>query len=690
MAQDMEKYTDLFVEESKDRLEELDRYILELEKEPKNLVLIKDMFRTAHTLKGMAATMAFNNMAHLTHQMENILDIIAKGKHTADEKTISLLFECRDILENAINQIEAGQTDESIDYSKVLEHLDAYIQNISKNTTNKNQSSSNSEIIANTPTNSLPEGIDLLDQYRNELELNDDDLDDLETALEDENSIYLIKIQLYAETEMKYARAYLCIKKIKDFGQIYRLIPDEEVIKEEAFGRDFKAIVFINYEKKIKYLQQDIESVAAVERVEIISLKTYKEDILGQSDKISTIRKGKAKDRDFSIQNVKVSIKHLDNLMNLTGELLIAKIRLDKVAQQGNLNGLNETLNLINRITFDLQDEVLQMRMIPVAHIFDRFPRMVRDLAKQLNKMIDFSMEGRDIELDRTIIDQIGDPIVHLLRNSIDHGIESPEEREQSGKNRIAILKLSAYRDKNYVVIETSDDGSGIDFQKIKQKALDRHLITNDEASKMTEVDLKRLLLAGGISTADSISEISGRGVGLGVVKQKIESLGGLIDVESRLGKGTTFRLKLPLTVAIIKSLLVSLGSRAHEEIYAIPITNVVRTIVIHEDEIRTIKNKEVITILGKIVSLVRLRELVQFNNINKEDEKLGKIPMKTIIVLERNGLEVGLLVDNLIGQQEIVIKNLGGLLKGVKGVSGGAILGDGKVALIIDVSSLF
>lgn len=524
-------------------------------------------------------------------------------------------------------------------------------------------------------------------QYQEELELTDEEIEEITQNQEQNKTILYITITLQPETELKYTRAYLCLKKVRDFGRLLKTVPNEANLKEENFDLSFKAILISQEIIDILPLKQNLESIAAVDSVDIIVFSMRE---MVNKDGEKTQKSKGTKDRNMVVQNVKVSIKHLDNLMNLTGELLITKIRLDKIAQQRHINELNETLNLINRITFDLQDEVLQMRMIPVSHIFDRFPRMVRDLTKSLGKLIDFTMEGRDIELDRTIIDEIGDPIVHLLRNSVDHGIEQPDIRIAKGKNRIATLKLRAYRDRNFVIIEIADDGKGIDFDKIKQKAIKRNLITTEDAEKMTDYDLKRLLLGGGISTADQISEISGRGVGLGVVKQKIESIGGIIDVDSKLEKGTTFLLKLPLTVAIIKSLLVSLGAEKNMETYAIPINNVVRTIVIHEEEIRTIKNKEVITIMGKIVSIVRLRKLVSFENKTDEDRAFNDVPMKTIIVIERNGMEVGLMVDSLIGQQEIVIKNLGGLLKAVNGISGGAILGDGKVALIIDVSSLF
>ena len=523
--------------------------------------------------------------------------------------------------------------------------------------------------------------------YQEELQLNEREIEEITRSKEDNKTILVITVSLLPETEMKYTRAYLCLKNIREYGKIIKTVPDEANLKAENFDLSFNILLISNEVINIASLKQNIESITSVDSTEIAILNIH--DALEEAQERSS-KERNSKDRNMIVQNVKVSIRHLDNLMNLTGELLITKIRLDKIAQQKQINELNETLNLINRITFDLQEEVLQMRMIPVSHIFDRFPRMVRDLTKSLGKVIDFSMEGRDIELDRTIIDEIGDPVVHLLRNSVDHGIEKPEVRVARGKNRIASLKLRAYRDRNYVIIEISDDGKGIDFEKIKQKAIDKNLISLKDAEQMTDYDLKRLLLGGGISTADKLSEVSGRGVGLGVVKQKIETIGGIIDVETKLQKGTTFLLKLPLTVAIIKSLLVSLGSGTNTETYAIPITNVVRTIVVHEEEIRTIKNKEVITIMGKIVSVVRLRELVQFIDLTDQDRVLDKIPMKTIIVIERNGMEVGLIVDSLIGQQEIVIKGLGGLMKAVNGISGGAILGDGKVALIIDVSSLF
>ncbi|MHA1584832.1 MAG: chemotaxis protein CheA, partial [Promethearchaeota archaeon] len=541
----MDKYKDLFIEESKERLEELDNQILTLEKNPSDKEIINGMFRTAHTFKGMAATMAYNDMAHMTHLMENLMTIIKSGNHTPDEEIISLLFECRDVLESSIEAIENGEENQ-IDYSAVQEHLDSYISKLNKkDQENRSKSlSPKTEVLTKTNNESEEgnhkvekndqgkgsstsenlsvkvekandsENVDLLEQYKEEMQLSSSEKAKIDSEIDKNNSLYLVKIKLFDRTEMRYARAYLCIKKIKDFGELIKTIPGEKLIKEEAFGTQFSVVVIIPNHKKIKYLEQDIESIAAVEKYEIIKIKSVSsKDVIQTNDKKMKLNK----DKDFSIQNVKVSINHLDDLMNMTGELLITKIRLDNIAQHNNITELDEVLTRINRITFDLQDKVLQMRMIPVSHIFDRFPRMVRDLAKKMGKMIDFSMEGRDIELDRTIIDQIGDPIVHLLRNSVDHGIEGPKEREAKKKNKIASLKLRAYRDKNFVVIEVSDDGGGIDYEKVKQKALSSHLILSDDAQKMTENDLKNLLLGGGISTATKVSEISGRGVGLGV-----------------------------------------------------------------------------------------------------------------------------------------------------------------------------
>jgi two-component system chemotaxis sensor kinase CheA len=364
--------------------------------------------------------------------------------------------------------------------------------------------------------------------------------------------------------------------------------------------------------------------------------------------------------------------------MNLVGELIINKIRLMQLASVHKLDDLVETLASLNRLTNDLQEEIMAARMVPIEQIFNRFPRMIRDLAKNEGKEIDLILEGGDIELDRTVLDEIGDPLVHILRNCVDHGIESPEVRKQNGKNPKGTIKLTAMREKNHVVIEAVDDGKGMDPQKMRETAVKKGLMTQEEAAKLSDTDAINLSFLAGFSTADKITEISGRGVGMDVVLTKIGGMGGSIKLESVLGKGTTMKLKLPLTVAIIHSLMVKVGS----DIYAIPIANVIRDLSIKKEEIKTIKGEEVVLIRGEVLPLIRLHKLFDIKS-NGSEELL-------VVVVERMGSNVGLVVDQVIGQQEVIIKNLdNNILKGVKGFAGATILGDGNVALILDVGSL-
>lgn len=379
-----------------------------------------------------------------------------------------------------------------------------------------------------------------------------------------------------------------------------------------------------------------------------------------------------------NVQSVRVGIERLDSLMNLVGELVINKIRLMQIASDHKLDYLEETLASLNRLTNDLQEEIMATRMVPIDQIFNRFPRMVRDLAKKEGKDIELILEGGDIELDRTVLDEVGDPLVHILRNCVDHGIESQDAREKAGKKRKGKVRLAARREKNYVVIEAQDDGKGMDPEKFRDSAVAKGVMSAEDVAKLTDTEVLNLSFLPGFSTAEKITDVSGRGVGMDVVKTKIEALGGSVRLESRVGEGTNITLKLPLTVAIIHSLMVKVG----KDIYAVPITNVVRDLAIKKDMIKTIKGEEVIMMMGDVLPLIRLHDLFNVKSNGFDD--------MIVVVVERGGSNVGIVVDHVLGQQEVIIKKLDNrLLKGVKGFAGATILGDGNVALILDVGTL-
>ena len=472
---------------------------------------------------------------------------------------------------------------------------------------------------------------------------------------------------------LKSARSTVVMRNLSEIGEIIETVPPIKDLEDEKFDREFKVIVStIEDAKKLEDAAKKVSEILKVEVKPHTGSKSRE-----KIEEKTCVTEG-SKTSIKSVQSVRVSIERLDSLMNLVGELIINKIRLMQLASVHKLDDLEETLASLNRLTNDLQEEIMASRMVPIEQIFNRFPRMVRDLAKNQEKEIDLILEGGDIELDRTVLDEIGDPLVHILRNCVDHGIESPGVRKQNGKNEKGTIKLTARREKNHVVIEAVDDGKGMDPQKMRETAVKKGLMTQEEAAKLSDIEAINLSFMAGFSTAEKVTEISGRGVGMDVVRTKIGGMGGSIKLESVLGKGTTMKLKLPLTVAIIHSLMVKVGS----DIYAIPITNVIRDLSIKKEEIKTIKGEEVVLIRGDVLPLVRLHKIFDIKS-NGSEELL-------VVVVERAGSNVGLVVDQVIGQQEVIIKNLdNNILKGVKGFAGATILGDGNVALILDVGTL-
>ncbi len=652
---DMDEYKEMFAVESAEHLQSMNEALLSLEKDPANSETINVMFRAAHTLKGMSATMGYTNIKELTHNMENLMDRVRKNEIKLDSSAIDVLFECLDTLEK---MVETPEKSSEIDISSLICKLS---KNDPAPVPLKEDQIVTSE---NAAQQTIPESIPNKDSTTS---------DNSPDKPENGCNVYEIIVTLHESCMLKSARSTVVMRNLSELGEIIETVPPVKDLEDEKFDREFKVVV--STIEDAKKLEDAAKKVSEISKVEV---KPH----TGPKSRAKTEEKTAAtegsKTSIKSVQSVRVSIERLDSLMNLVGELIINKIRLMQLASVHKLDDLEETLASLNRLTNDLQEEIMAARMVPIEQIFNRFPRMIRDLAKNEGKEIDLILEGGDIELDRTVLDEIGDPLVHILRNCVDHGIESPQVRKQNGKGPKGTIKLTARREKNHVVIEAVDDGKGMDPQKMRETAVKKGLMTREEAAKISDTEAINLSFMPGFSTADKVTEISGRGVGMDVVRTKIGGMGGSIKLESVLGKGTTMILKLPLTVAIIHSLMVKVGA----DIYAIPITNVIRDLSIKKEEIKTIKGEEVVLIRGEVLPLVRLHELFDIKR-NGSDELL-------VVVVERMGSNVGLVVDQVIGQQEVIIKNLdNNILKGVKGFAGATILGDGNVALILDVGTL-
>ncbi len=687
MGMDLSQYMDTYLEESADQLQRLNELLLDLEKSPAELSILNEVFRVAHTLKGMSATMGFNNIAELTHQMENVLDALRNGSISVTSDILDILFDCLDMLEVLTNEVrEKGKDEASVE--DVVGKLKAILsgeEEIGK--------SEAVHEVSETEDASLTSTTGEVD-----IEFDEHDIAVIKEALQRNYNVYKIKVVLDEKTMLKSARSYMVFRDLGLLGDIIKSVPPAKDIEEEKFGFEF-SLVLITKEKKDE-VKNVVSSIAEIKEVivESVSLPDTGEEIEAPEEKIvkqkeittqaprKDMEKPKASKVDKTkllmsklkgTHTIRVDIKRVDALMNLVGELVINKTRLAQIGTTYRIAELDETLTQIGRITSDLQSVVMKIRMVPVEQVFDKFPRMVRDLARDEGKEVEFIIEGKDTELDRTVIDEIGDPLVHLLRNSIDHGIETPEEREAVGKNRKGRLYLGARHEGNHVVIEVEDDGRGISVEKVKQKAIERGIITEEDAERMSKDEIIELVTLPGFSTADQVSEVSGRGVGMDVVRTTVESLNGSMELYTEEGKGTRVVIKLPLTLAIIQALLTSVGG----EIYAIPLESIDETLSVVKSDIKTVQNREVIVLRGNILPLIWLHEKLDIAEGNYRDRD-----EYAIVVVKGKGRRAGLVVDNLIGQQEIVIKSLGYFLRGIKGIAGANILGDGTVALILDV----
>lgn len=655
---DMSAYKETFLAEAREHIDNLNVLLLDLEKNSNDETVINGIFRIFHTLKGNSATMGYNKFSHIAHDLENLLDKIRKHELSINTEITNILFKGLDVLEKGLEFITNDQAD-SLEIQDIIEMINIIIPSEQKQFTD----------IKITETAHLTGSEE---QKVRELEGNG----------------YRIRraiMQMDPANPLKGGKASLILNNIKSIGEIIVSMPKEENIKTGKFNADFE-VIFATKEDKEK-ISQKINQISGIKNLSLLELNEKYVSPTIISDSSGTQGKSTAQSASQQaqsgehivkqVQDVRIDIKRLDYLMNMVGELLINKMRLEQINTRYQIGEMESVIKTIGRLTDDIQNEVITDRMIPVGQIFTRFPRMVRDLSLKQNKKIEFIMEGQDIMLDRTVIDKIGDPLVHILRNSVDHGIELPSERTNNGKQEQGTIKLIAKREKNIVIIEINDDGAGIDTKRVKEVAIKKGHITKEEADKMSEEQLRMLIFHPGTSTNTEVTEVSGRGVGMDVVKTVINSIGGSVKLESELGKGTKLLLQLPLTVSIITVLLVEVGN----ETYAIPLANVDRTVHVGKQEIKTIQGNKVFLLRQKEVPLISLAEMLGKGSDNNN--------VNVVVVVEAGVNQCGLIVDRIIAQQQILVKSLDEKVKKTKGMAGATILGDGSVCLILDVASL-
>lgn len=684
---DMSQYLEIFIEESKEHLQSLNQSLLQLEKNPDDRAMLNEIFRVAHTIKGMAGTMGFNRMSKLTHDMENVLHALRNDELEVTPELVDILFRCFDALENyTANIIETG-SEGNTDSKELSDVLSGLLRNKKKSGAKASEQTKAGAPPAPETEREIASDLEL-DQYETNL---------INKAADMGNDAWQITVRLNKGCLLKSARAFIIFKTLERHSEIIKSVPPVQDIEDEKFDFEFTVIVLTRADAEV--IRKDLNSIAEVDDVIMKLIKERNKAAVGvQAEEMpaadqlqipADIRQAAEPGQDGpepvtkktkTGKTVRVDIDRLDVLLNLVSELIIQKTRLEGLEGIERTQQYVEAIEYLERITTSLHDAVMKVRMVPVETVFNRFPRMIRDVSRELGKEVELEMSGVDTELDRTVIDEIGDPLIHLLRNACDHGIESKEERRKLGKPESGKIELKAYQDGNNVVIEVGDDGQGIDVEKVRKKIVERGLVSKDAAANLSKKDLIEYLFRPSFSTAEKVTDISGRGVGLDVVKTKIETLGGTVEVETETGRGSRFYIRLPLTLAIIQALLVMIG----EEKYAIQLSSVHKIINITPDDIKTVQKQEVVMYRNSVIPIVRLREVLEVPGGSDADQKV-----MTLVIVKKGERLTGFIVDRIIGQQEIVQKSLGKYLAGTRVITSATILGDGNVALILDVNAL-
>ncbi len=688
---DVSQYLEIFIDESSEHLQSLSDCIMSLEKEPENKDTINEVFRAAHSLKGMAGTMGYKRMQHLTHDMENVFQEVRSDKIKVDSSMIDLLFKCLDALDEYLANIKSNADEGTEDNEIIIKELNDFIA--------KAQGTVVDVDSADGQKAKKAAKVSAFEKKYLEIEPSESEAAAMADAKEEGKSVYGVTVYVHKECLLKAARAFLVFRAVEALGHIIVNRPSSQDIEDEKFDLDFSFYVASN--EKLDKIIEAAKSVSEIEEVlgeeievtetakteeiktEEVAVQETKADAKPAEAKPQAAAKKQTPAKAATNRTVRVDIEKLDALMNQVSELIIAKNSLVSISSSegGSFasQGFHEQIEYLERITTGLHESVMKVRMVPIESVVNKFPRMIRDLSRSLNKKMELYMTGEDTELDRTVVDQIGDPLQHLLRNSADHGLESAELRKERGKPETGTIFLNAYQEGNNVIIQVGDDGNGIDVEAVKTKAIERGVITAEQAEVMSQKEIVNLLFMPSFSMAKEITDISGRGVGLDVVKSNIEALGGDVEVKTKLGEGSTFTVRLPLTLAIIQALLVTI----RDEKYAIALGSITNIEDIPVSEIKYVQAKEVIHLRGSVIPLIRLDNVLDIEPMEEKPENL------TVVIVKRGDAQAGLVVDNLIGQQEIVIKSLGKYINGNKLISGATILGDGEVALILDVNTL-
>ena len=686
---DVSQYLEIFIDETSEHLQSLSDCIMSLEKEPDDKDTINEVFRAAHSLKGMAGTMGFKRMQHLTHDMEDVFQEVRSDKIAVNSKMIDILFKCLDALDKYLETIKETSDEGTEDNQAIIKELNDFIAQ-----------SEGKDVSAEKPADSSETEAGVEKKYLN-IELTNEEREAIRSTKDDENHVYGFTVYIHPECLLKAARAFLVFQAVEDFGEVVVYRPTPHDIEDEKFELDFSFFLIASesLDKIVPAVKavSEITSVLAEElQPEQFEQKAEKEEQQKQEtnepvpvqqaelqQRAQPAAVKKAVKKPVTSRTVRVDIEKLDALMNQVSELIIAKNGLTSISstEGGNFESqaFHEQIEYLERITTNLHESVMQVRMVPIESVVNKYPRMIRDLSRKLDKKMELFMSGEDTELDRTVVDQIGDPLQHLLRNSADHGLETAEVRRERGKPETGAIYLNAFQEGNNVIIEVSDDGNGIDTEKVKEKAIQRGVITPEQAEIMDQKEIINLLFMPSFSMAKKITDISGRGVGLDVVRSNIEALGGDVEVTSKLGEGSKFTVRLPLTLAIIQVLMVEI----HDEKYAVALGSIQNIEDISVNEIRYVEAKEVIHLRGLVIPIIRMDKILDMEPLEEEPENL------TVVIVKKGDKYAGLVVDSLIGQQEIVIKSLGKFIRNNKVISGATILGDGEVALILDVNAL-
>ena len=685
---DVSQYLEIFIDETKEHVQNLNSQILELEQDPENSDVINEIFRAAHSLKGMAGTMGFKRMQTLTHDMENVFSEVRNGSIKVNASIIDVVFQCLDALEEYLANIQESADEGTNDNEPIIKELNNILKGQAGGAAPAPEAKKE-EKKADAPAGDDGKKWLLIN-------LNSSQSNVIVEAKRQGMNVYGVTVKVQESCILKAARAFLVFKALEELGEVIVSSPSAQDIEDEHFELDFSVVIITE-----KSLDDVIAAAANVSEIESVLGAPIEDSALHPDTPVETKQTAavqvkeaekaqpekkagekKAAGKPIVNRTVRVDIEKLDVLMNLVSELIIAKnslVSASGVENRGH-SAFNEHIEYLESVTTNLHESVMKVRMVPIESVVTKFPRMIRDLSKKLDKKMELYMSGEETELDRTVVDEIGDPLMHLLRNSADHGLESTEERIKRGKNPTGSIFLDAYQDGNNVVIEVRDDGNGINTEAVKKKAIERGTITAEQGEQMSDKEIIDLLFLPSFSTAKTVSDVSGRGVGLDVVKSKIEALSGEIEVKSKLGEGSSWIIRLPLTLAIIQALMVDVGG----EKYAISLGNIQTIEDIHPSEIKSVQSREVINLRGTVIPLIRLNEVLDIESNKSPEENL------VVVIVKKGDKLAGLVIDELLGQLEIVIKSLGKYINKCKIISGATILGDGEIALILDANALF